>query len=129
MTSVSLRCDQLGLRALGFYAAVLLSLLSPSRACCQCLPGVALGMPTSGRRRGSQKPLEPNCAVSRTSAFNRFCSLAQQLAENARRYVATDVVLQRVLASGLTSTDEQRRKHIVNASEAEMEKTSARSPL
>ena len=45
-------------------------------------------------------------------------ALAQQLVENAR-----------VLASGLTSTDEQRRKHIVNAIEAEMEKTSARSPL
>ena len=61
--------------------------------------------------------------------IEEFCSLAQQLVENARRYVATDVVLQRVLASGLTSTDEQRRKHIVNAIEAEMEKTSARSPL
>ena len=39
MTSVSFRCDQLDLRALCFYAAVLLSLLSRSRACCQCLLG------------------------------------------------------------------------------------------
>ena len=47
--------------------------------------------------------------------------MAEQLVENTRRFVAADVVLQRVLRSGFTSSDEQRREHIVNAIEAEME--------
>ena len=55
--------------------------------------------------------------------IGEFCSLAEQLVENSRRFVATDVVLQRVLGSGFTSSDEQRRTQIVNAIEAEMEKT------
>ena len=54
--------------------------------------------------------------------IEEFCSLAEQLVENSRRFVAADVVLQRVLSSGFTSSDEQRREHIVNAIEAEMEK-------
>ena len=52
-----------------------------------------------------------------------FLSLAEQLVGNTRRFVAADVVLQRVLRSGFTSSDEQRREQIVNAIEAEMEKT------
>ena len=56
--------------------------------------------------------------------IGEFCSLAEQLVENSRRFVATDVVLQRVLGSGFTSSDEQRRTQIVNAIEAEMEKHS-----
>ena len=53
--------------------------------------------------------------------IEEFCSLAEQLVENSRRFVAADVVLQRVLGSGFTSSDEQRK--IVNAIETEMEKT------
>ena len=55
--------------------------------------------------------------------IDEFFSLAEQLVENTRRFVAADVVLQRVLRSGFTSSDEQRREQIVNAIEAEMEKT------
>ena len=49
--------------------AALPSLPSPSRACCQCLPSVAPVMLTGGRRRGSRKPLVPNCGVSNPSPF------------------------------------------------------------
>ena len=55
--------------------------------------------------------------------IDEFFILAEQLGENTRRFVAADVVLQRVLTGGLTSSDEQRREQIVNAIEAEMEKT------
>ena len=55
--------------------------------------------------------------------IDEFFSLAEQLVENTRRFVAADVVLQRVLTSGLTSSDEQRREEIVSAINAEMEKT------
>ena len=55
--------------------------------------------------------------------IDEFFSLAEQLVDNTRRFVAADVVLQRVLSSGFTSSDEQRREQIVNAIEAEMEKT------
>jgi len=54
--------------------------------------------------------------------IDEFLSLVEQLVENPRRFVAADVVLQRVLTSGYTSSDEQRREHIVSAIEAEMEK-------
>ena len=47
--------------------------------------------------------------------------LVEQLKENTRRFVAADVVLQRVLTSGFTSSDEQRREQIVSAIVAEME--------
>ena len=50
-----------------------------------------------------------------------FCGLAEQLVENSRRCVAADVVKQRVLGSGFTSRDKQRK--IVNAIETEMEKS------
>ena len=55
--------------------------------------------------------------------IDEFFSLAEQLVDNTRRFVAADVVLQRVLRSGFTSSDEQRREEIVNAIEAEMENT------
>ena len=55
--------------------------------------------------------------------IDKFFSLAEQLVDNTRRFVAADVVLQRVLRSGFTSSDEQRRGQIVNAIEAEMETT------
>ena len=42
---------------------------------------------------------------------------------NIRRFVAADVVLQGVLTSGFTPSDQQRREEIVNAIEVEMEKT------
>ena len=53
--------------------------------------------------------------------IDEFFSLAEQLVDNTRRFVAADVVLQRVLRSGFSSSDEQRREQIVNAIEAEME--------
>ena len=56
--------------------------------------------------------------------IEEFCSLAQQLVENARRFVAADFVLQRVLTNRLTSSEEQRREAIVSAINAEMEKRS-----
>ena len=56
-------------------------------------------------------------------SMDEFISLAEQLVENQRRYVAADVVLQRVLTGGFTSADEQRREEIVSAIEAEMETT------
>ncbi len=52
--------------------------------------------------------------------IDEFLSLAKQLVESTRRFVAADVVLQRVLSSGFTSSDEQRREQIVSAIEAEM---------
>ena len=55
--------------------------------------------------------------------LEEFCSLAQQLVENSRRFVAADLVLQRVLTNCLTSSEEQRREAIVSAINAEMEKT------
>ena len=55
--------------------------------------------------------------------IDEFFSLAEQLVEKTRRFVAADVVLQRVLTGGLTSSDEQRREEIVSAINAEMEKT------
>ena len=55
--------------------------------------------------------------------IDEFFNLAEQLVENTRRFVAADVVLQRVLPGGLTSSDEQRREEIVSAINAEMEKT------
>ena len=54
--------------------------------------------------------------------IEEFISLAEQLAENQRRFIAADVVLQRVLSSDFTSSDEQRREQIVSAIDAEMEK-------
>ena len=51
--------------------------------------------------------------------IDEFFSLAEQLVDNTRRFVAADLVLQRVLRSGFTSSVEQRRKEIVNAIEAE----------
>ena len=61
---------------------------------------------------------------SRSPEFlEEFCSLARQLVENARRFVAADLVLQRVLTNCLTSSEEQRREAIVSAINAEMEKT------
>ena len=53
--------------------------------------------------------------------IEEFCSLAEQLVENSRRCVAADVVKQRVLGSGFTSSDKQRK--IVNAIETEVAKT------
>ena len=41
--------------------------------------------------------------------IDEFFSLAEQLVENTRRFIASDVVLQRVLRSVFTSSDEQRR--------------------
>ena len=55
--------------------------------------------------------------------LEEFCSLARQLVQNARRFVAADLVLQRVLTNCLTSSEEQRREAIVSAINAEMEKT------
>ena len=55
--------------------------------------------------------------------IDEFLNVVEQLVENQRRFVAADVVLQRVLTGGLTSSDEQRRGEIVNAINAEMEKT------
>ena len=55
--------------------------------------------------------------------IDEFFSVAEQLVENTRRFIAADVVLQRVLRSGFTSSDEQLREHIVNAIEAEIQKT------
>ena len=54
--------------------------------------------------------------------IDEFLSLAEQLVESTRRFVVADVVLQRVLTSGFTSSDEQRREQIVSAIEAGMEK-------
>ena len=56
--------------------------------------------------------------------IDEFFNLAEQLVENTRRFVAAGVVLQCVLTSGLTSSDEQRREDIVSAINAEMEKRS-----
>ena len=75
MTSVSFRCDQLDLRALCFYAAVLLSLLSRSRACCQCLLGERrrLCCPECesplGRERGPQESALPDGAIWKSSRY------------------------------------------------------------
>ena len=55
--------------------------------------------------------------------IDAFFNLAEQPVENTRRFVAADVVLQRVLTCGLTSSDEQRREEIVSAINAEMKKT------
>jgi len=54
--------------------------------------------------------------------IDEFKSLVERLVVNTSRFVAADVVLQRLLSSGFTSSDEQRREEIVNAIEAEMGK-------
>ena len=54
--------------------------------------------------------------------IDEFKSLVERLVVNTSRFVAADVVLQRLLSSGFTSSDEQRRKQIVSAIAAEMEK-------
>ena len=53
--------------------------------------------------------------------IDEIFSSAEQLVESTRRFIAADVVLQRVLAGGLTSSDEQRREEIVSAINAQME--------
>jgi hypothetical protein len=55
--------------------------------------------------------------------IDEFKSLVERLVVNTSRFVAADVVLQRLLSSGFTSSDEQRRKQIVSAIAAEMENT------
>ena len=55
--------------------------------------------------------------------IDEFLNVVEQLVENQRRFVAADVVLQRFFTVGLTSSYEQRREEIVNAINAEMDKT------
>ena len=53
--------------------------------------------------------------VRSLESIEEFCSLAEQFVDNSCRSVATDVVLHRVLGGSFTSSDQQRREHIVTA--------------